>query len=309
MLRKRRLDPEKASNIREERKRSRRLSKEFIFSLILSIVVAIAVVLALSPLMAIDQVEVQGQKVLTQDKILALAGNPIGQNLFTYPKNKATLALTAHPYVERVTIHRQLPHRLVIQVEERRPVGILLSKGYYLQFSDQGLLLDTTRTLKDSALPLVTGIALDKVPPPGEAIHDATFDEVLKIVTSMPSDLLDNIQELNIAKNQNILAYTSSGVEVRIGNAKDIKKRMQTLDDIMKQIVLSGTLPGEIEYIDIRLQKAPVIKLQHEEDIASFNGEKKAGIPSLMNEAQTVQGTTQAVEETDPMVEDETPLG
>lgn len=292
--------PEETAPETSERKDRPRLSKEFILFLILSIVFATAVALALSPLMAIDQVEVQGQRALTQDKVLALAGEPIGQNLFSYPKTKAALALTSHPYVESATIHRQLPHKLVIQLEERRPVGILLSKGYYLQFSDKGLLLDTTRTLKGSNLPLVTGIALNKVPPPGEPIRDETFQEVLKIVTSMSDDLLDNIQELNIAKNKNILAYTSSGIEVRIGDATDIQKRMQALDDIMKQIVLSGTLPGEIEYIDIRLQKAPVIKLKNDNDIDSFNEQNDPSMPSMESEAQTVVGTTEAVQENDP---------
>lgn len=70
------------------------------------------------------------------------------------------------------------------------------------------------------------------------------------------------LQEINIKDRNNILAYTSQGLEIRIGSVDNIEVRMATLNDIINQVILSGIIEEPIEAIDIRYEKSPVVVLE-----------------------------------------------
>lgn len=237
--------------------------------LLVAIVLIVAtVVVLLGPLMHIDRVEVNDLKNMTMAQVEEIAGNPIGQNLFLYRTGKAEQELSYYPYVQSVEIKRHFPHWIEIEITERQPAGVLLNNGSYLQFSKDGVLLDNTRSLTHQSLPLITGFSMEEVPSPGEAFKDnARFSDILKIVNACSDDLLTMIQEINIKDRNNILAYTSQGIEVRIGNVDDIEARMAALDDIMNQVILSGIIEDPIEAIDIRYAKAPVVVLEGYDNI------------------------------------------
>lgn len=288
----------------ENDRRQRRFSASFFLTIALTILVMIIVSFALSPLMNIETVHVSGNHAVSTDKVLQMARNPVGTNIFVFSKKDAVQSVEAHPYIETVDIKRELPHTLYIQVKERRPVGILVNKGVYLQFSDGGLLLNSTNNLSTFNLPIITGMSLESVPQPGGAIKDPTFKQALSIVNAMSDDLLKIIQEVNISKPNNILAYTSNGIEIRIGDATEIETRMKALDDIMAQVVLTKTVEGDIAYIDIRYKRAPVLKMKGDASIFDQDNEQESGMqPSAQNEAQTVVGTTEAAVSTTPMPE------
>ncbi len=294
----------RAQKKRAKQRRQRRFSGSFFLTLALTVLVTTVVSLALSPLMNIETVHVSGNKVVSTDKVLKMARNPVGTNIFVFSKKDAIQSIKAHPYVESVDIKRELPRTLYIKVKERRPVGVLVNKGVYLQFSDGGLLLNSTNTLSTFNLPIITGMSLESVPQPGGAIKDPTFKQALSIVNAMSDDLLKSIQEVNISKPKNILAYTSNGIEIRIGDATEIESRMKALDDIMEQVVLTKTVKGDIDYIDIRYQKAPVLKMKGDASPFESDDAQESGMePSAQSEAQTVVGTTEAAIPTTPVPE------
>ncbi|MDO4280889.1 MAG: FtsQ-type POTRA domain-containing protein [Peptococcaceae bacterium] len=222
----------------------------------------------LGPMMKIDHVEVTGVNHIDEQKIIEMAGNPVGQNLLLYHVGDAKTTIEDYPYVREVKIKRHLPHWLEIDVTERTPAGVMLNNGSYLQFSKDGVLLDSAKSLSSYNLPVVTGFSMKDVPSPGEHFKDnARFEDVLKIVNACSDELLTMIQEINVKDRNNILAYTSQGLEVRIGNVDQIRTRMRTLEDIMNQVILSNVIEEPIEAIDIRFEKSPVIVLEGYDDI------------------------------------------
>ena len=237
--------------------------------LIVAIVLVVAaIVVLLGPLMRIDHVEVNDLQNMSEAQVEEIAGNPVGQNLFLYRTVRAEEELSYYPYVQAVEIHRHFPHWLEITITEREPAGVLLNNGSYLQFSKDGVLLDNTETLTNQSLPLITGFSMDEIPSPGEAFKDnARFSDILKIVNACSDDLLSMIQEINIKDRNNILAYTSQGIEIRIGGVDNIETRMANLADIMDQVILSGIIEDPIEAIDIRYEKSPVVVLEGYDDI------------------------------------------
>lgn len=233
-------------------------------ALLVGIVVAVAaIVVLLGPLMKIDKVDINELKYMSDDKVLEMTSNPIGQNLFRFNISKAENELLAYPYVDDVRISRHFPHRLEINITERQPAGVLLNNSNYLQFSKDGILLDNTKSLSNLSLPLITGFKMEDVPAPGEAFKDnKRFEDILRIINACDDDLLRMLQEINIKDRNNILAYTSQGLEIRIGSVDNIETRMATLNDIINQVILSGIIEDPIEAIDIRYEKSPVVVLE-----------------------------------------------
>ena len=237
--------------------------------LLISIMLIVAaVVVLLGPLMKIDNVQVNDLKNMSEAQVEEIASNPVGQNLFFYRTGKAEEELRYYPYVQDVTITRHFPHWIEINITEREPAGVLLNNGSYLQFSKDGVLLNSAKSLTNLNLPLITGFSMDEVPSPGEAFKDnERFSDILKIVNACPDELLSMIQEINIKDRNNILAYTSQGIEIRIGNVDNIESRMATLNDIMNQVILSNIIEEPIEAIDIRYEKSPVVVLEGYDNI------------------------------------------
>lgn len=274
-----------------KQKRENPYSPQFM-ALLAGIVVAVAtVVVLLGPVMAIDQVEVNDLQYISDKKVVEMAGNPVGENLFRYRASKAEDALRQYPYIKDVEIHRHFPHRLVINVTEREPAGVLMNNGNYLQFTKDGILLDNTKSLSNQNLPLITGFKMEEVPSPGEAFKDnVRFNDILRIVNACDDDLLRMLQEINIKDRNNILAYTSQGIEIRIGSVENIEVRMATLNDIINQVILSGIIEEPIEAIDIRYEKSPVVVLEGYSNIdVSEYVDKDEKQPIRNEEAQNTQ--------------------
>lgn len=265
----------------------RQISGAFVALLAAITIFVTAVVVLLGPLMRIDHVEVNDLKNMSEAQVEEIAGSPVGQNLFLFGVGNAEQELSYYPYVQDVQIQRHFPHWLEITITERQPAGVLLNNGSYLLFSKDGVLLDTTETLTDQNLPLITGFSMEDVPSPGTAFKDnARFSDILKIVNACSDELLTMIQEINIKDRNNILAYTSQGLEIRIGNVDNIETRMANLNDIMNQVILSGIVEEPISAIDIRYERSPVLVLEgyenndaseyvNDEDDASATGENE----------------------------------
>lgn len=253
----------KAKKTKKQKKQASVYPPQFI-ALLIGIVVAVAaIVVLLGPLMKIDKVDINELKYMSDDKVLEMTSNPIGQNLFRFNISKAENELLAYPYVDDVRISRHFPHRLEISISERQPAGVLLNNSNYLQFSKDGILLDNTKSLSNLSLPLITGFKMEDVPAPGEAFKDnERFEDILRIINACDDDLLRMLQEINIKDRNNILAYTSQGLEIRIGSVDNIETRMATLNDIINQVILSDIIEDPIEAIDIRYEKSPVVVLE-----------------------------------------------
>lgn len=255
--------PSKPTPRKKRKKREAIYPPQFKAFLAGIVVVVATIVVLLGPVMAIDQVDVNELKYISGDKVIEMAGNPVGQNLFRFNGSKAEEELLKYPYIQKAEISRHFPHRLEIKITERQPAGVLLNNSNYLQFSKDGILLDNTKSLSNQSLPLITGFKMEDVPAPGEAFKDnARFKDILRIINACNDDLLRMLQEINIKDRNNILAYTSQGIEIRIGSVDNIEVRMATLNDIINQVILSGIIEEPIEAIDIRYEKSPVVVLE-----------------------------------------------
>src|SRR2546427_9736526 len=74
---------------------------------------------------AVARVEVRGVSRVSPEQILAVAAIPRGTNIFRLDTTVVTGRVESLPEVRRADVVRELPDRVVISVEERRPFTLV----------------------------------------------------------------------------------------------------------------------------------------------------------------------------------------
>jgi cell division protein FtsQ len=77
------------------------------------------------PYFALHEVVVRGRRRLPAARIRAAAGIVPGMSIWDVDCGRAESRLRDEPWVRSARVRRELPHRVVIQVREERPVAIL----------------------------------------------------------------------------------------------------------------------------------------------------------------------------------------
>src|SRR2546428_3194520 len=78
---------------------------------------------------AVTSVEVRGASRTSPEQILAVAAIPRGTNIFRLDTTGVTGRVESLPAVRRADVVRELPDRVVISVEERRPFTLVTGGG------------------------------------------------------------------------------------------------------------------------------------------------------------------------------------
>ncbi|SMB96417.1 cell division protein FtsQ [Desulfonispora thiosulfatigenes DSM 11270] len=213
-----------------------------------------------SPIFNIQNVEVIGNKNLTKQQVIKLSQVNQGDNLFKIEKNDIIKNISIHPLIESVEISRDLPSTLKINVLERKPIGLVVCEDGFIQVSEKGVFISINNDLGSYQLPVISGVSMDYLPGPGQIIKNEGLHTALEILTNIESDLLINIAEINVADPRYILAYTTQGIEIRLGSKKEVQSKLENLQDILEKIINLVIDEKAIEYIDLRFSGPPIIK-------------------------------------------------
>jgi cell division protein FtsQ len=113
--------------------------------------------LAHSSSFALTDVHLSGLSHATRDDLLRLGGVAQGQGLFTLDLDEIEKRISRHPWVRSVSVTRDLPHGLRIDVREWVPAAIV-DLGYLYLASADGEVFRRLGAGDDFDLPVITGI-------------------------------------------------------------------------------------------------------------------------------------------------------
>ncbi len=106
----------------------------------------------------IKAVSITGTRELSEKEVLASAGiGPTNSLLFL---NVARLRerLTALPFVKEASVSKLYPSRLLIEIEERRPIALWQEDGRVQVIAADGMPIDTLHDSRFFSLPLAVGV-------------------------------------------------------------------------------------------------------------------------------------------------------
>lgn len=207
----------------------------------------------------LDRVDVSGCRKLTRDEILSSAAVSIGDDLLGLRLNRIGEQLTKNPWIASVSIRRNFPHTLSIDVVERQPVGVV-SMGYLYYLDSRGEIFKPLQEGDSLDFPVITGLAED------DLLRDpAGAKETLKGVLELLQQLqkgssgvkLADISEIHYDKGFGYTIFTiNRGLPIRLGMG-EFDEKLDRLSRVYSE--LQPQIPM-LQYIDLDYSDRIVVK-------------------------------------------------
>ena len=272
--------------VRARKASARRIQKAFfvvsVLFILLSIVGAILfgarraldAVFFANPDYALRTIEVTTDGELGRDAVLRAAGVEEGRNIFSVNLSAIEDKIRALPQVEGVDVHRLLPDRLVITIQERRPIAWIAStdankSGFnydtaYL-VDQRGIVLKPKASAPEyMTLPIVIGIDLATVTI-GRPIDKDSVKAALELIHDCSEILQSRFQiaTIDVSKDYSLVVSDKQGSMVTFG-----------LDELVGQLHRLSLLLNYCE--------------QNSKDLQSANLMVERNIPVVFHEPETV---------------------
>jgi DNA-binding transcriptional ArsR family regulator len=159
--------------------------------------------------------------VENEHRIRQAAQIPPGRSVFLLDPRAVARGVEALPEVERAEVIRELPDRVTVVVEERRPFT-LVHAGRLHWIDESGHVLGRETQAVTPPAPVISGLTEAellsmKVAPSGKA-RDAL--RLIRALLRSGSALAAEISEIDVRSAEGPVLYTGGGIEVRLGSAR-----------------------------------------------------------------------------------------
>jgi len=224
-------------------------------ALLTFLIMIVAIIFVMSVFFRVSDVRVEGNVHYTDEEIINASGIEKGDNLFFFDKFAAvSRAYTKLPYLEVVTVDRQLPNRVTINVEECQALA-------YLSIGDEEWTIDHSCKIlgKANEDELEGLIPIYGIEPGtlmiGERLETKTGDTAL--VDSL-AEILYQIEQRGMAGESRridfsnpyaILFVYTEKYNVILGGGGSIERKFAMLESVISQLK-SGDI-GTIDLSDI----------------------------------------------------------
>ncbi len=208
-------------------------------------------------------VVVEGNRILAAKDILTLAAVPGNGLMFELDLYAIEQRVNKNPYVKSVAVHRDIPDRIRISIEERVPVAIVvMDRLYYIDA--EGYVLPPARSQSIFDLPVLTGL------PSGEFVSGVRTKNrdaldalsILAVAQEIDEELYRNISEIHFEENKDAVFYTSEfGIPVVLGR-EQVGINLVKFDSFWKAVVAKNGAQ-QLQYIDLRFEDQVVVRWNH----------------------------------------------
>jgi cell division protein FtsQ len=238
----------------------------------------------------VGTVNVSGNRYLTDDEVLELAGIDMGQNIFRIRLAQISQRIESHPKVLQATVWRQPPGQLAIKISERRPVALLSLSDHLREVDRFKVILPIDPRASNFDLPFISGLSAHLVAcgeprssspvaksrpfgadgrgetsqggelrelESGKSSSSEALARAIAIIEHLEdSELLRNISEINVGDPRNLILYLTDGCQVRMGQAP-IDEKVSCLQRALQNLQRRSITP---DYIDLRFEGKVVVK-------------------------------------------------
>jgi cell division septal protein FtsQ len=171
------------------------------------------------PFFRVREVEVEGYRKVSKETLLSLITIEGMPNLFTVRLREVAKRLESHPWIDHVKVRKVFPNKILIQVEERKPIAILqLEELYYIDH--KGVIFSPVGDRDDYNYPFLTGLThkvLEKDPAEANRLITKAL-ELLSIADKRKVSPLEEISEVHMEKAFGVQCFRQTeGLEVRMG--------------------------------------------------------------------------------------------
>lgn len=244
----------------KKRKRNQKAKMRFVFwlkfVLTAGLLVATLVLLALSPLFAVNRVEVKGAVHYSEGSLISISGVVIGENGFRQVGSSLGNAFRLRvgsaekairlgcPYVETVKVGYVLPATIVIDVLERTAAAAVPFMGTSLLIDREGYVLEILSSGSLQKLPAIKGLKFDSYElgkKPAYSDKDAmqtafrVLDGIKELDRTSSDKLYEAVDSVDVSDLSDVMFSLESRLNVKLGDMKDLNYKLSSAKTIFEK--------------------------------------------------------------------------
>jgi len=205
------------------------------------------------PFFRVREIKLEGCRKIEQEALLSLIKIEGMPNLFTIRLNDLAKRLETHPWIDQIKMRKVFPNKILIHVEERKPMAIIqLEELYYID--TQGEIFSPVGDRDEYNYPYLTGLTrqvLQKDPVEAKRLINKAL-ELLRVVDLEKAPPLDEISEIHMDKALGIHCFTKAeGVEIKMG-WEDFGEKLKRLSLIWSDLRKRGFSAVSVDCYDLK---------------------------------------------------------
>ena len=231
-------------------RRKRRSNLLTYCALAVALFTSLGLVVSLCFLFDLEEVEVSGVTLYTNEQIVTVGGVESGANLVRTDTDVIEKRLLdTLPYLKTVSVSKDYPHSLKITVTEERKCADIELYGKFYVIAESGKILEAGNAFHDLTLPLITGFDL-KEPELRDNVksEDELKPKVLmQLLEAIERSGLDKITAIDMTERTDLVAVYDNRIKLRIGSSIDLEYKFTCMKSVIEQ-KLTSDFEGTLKY-------------------------------------------------------------
>jgi len=223
------------------KRRGRTILIDILRSILLIVVVMISGVILISafnftisaPCFRIRETVVRGCRELTEKEVLLLGTARLSQNLLALNKEAMAKRISSNPWIKSVSIGRELPDRLVVQIQERSAIAVVRQDANLYLMDRDGIIFKKLEKNDEGDLPVLTGFySRGKL---NESLLKNAKNLLNDMAISKLSPALDSVSEIQGNEVSGLSVFTDNGLCLVLG-IDDYRTKLKRLSPILEEL-------------------------------------------------------------------------
>jgi cell division protein FtsQ len=211
---------------------------------------------------AIDEIQIEGHRVLEEIDVRRAARLRIGSNIFEVSAKDARNHLLRHPWIEDATVVRKLPGRVRIEVVERNPVALVALDQLYI-VSDDGIVFKRLGVDDPADLPVITGIASERFYDDLDYRTEVLLDSMALLHDYEGAGLADRepVSEIHFDGANGIELFVGNdGMNVRLGQGQH-RQKLRRFRRVLERLARENTRPSYVYLDNVRSPERVTVRI------------------------------------------------
>jgi len=209
-----------------------------------------------SRLFSVREIDMNRCASVTREEISGiLSGVPQG-NIWSLSSRDIGRRLLSHPWVRNVSVRKAFPDRLVVRIEERRPLAMInLDALYYVD--EQGEIFKRLTAYDPKNFPILTGFSRADLSA-RDAVTLRNLAKTLDLVRCTESGILrQNVSEVHFDPQEGFTLVTrDTGLQLKIGMV-EFREAMRRIEVAMPKLSRLGQARS---VVDLKIQDRIFVK-------------------------------------------------
>ena len=211
------------------------------------VLIFIVIIMVMSLFFRVRTIEVVNASEYSDEEIIRASGIERGANLFFVDRfSAASLVFSDLPYMDAISIQRELPSKIIIQAEGSAPVAYIAQEDEYWLLDRRGKVLGAVNLLEAEGYPEIRGISALSDAPGEVMMTEGTDSERLSYMASLLSalqaeDMLPAIAWMDFKNADDPSLRYEDRLTVYLGAAEDMSYKAALMKDVLSKLAPDDT--------------------------------------------------------------------